>query len=102
MPKIKSTELTVDKTEPQLGAALPESSAIANPAPGNTMAPGSGAFVEPAILEAIDTAHPSVENNPRKGTSEVQNGVDWNDPQRRTPADDEFVGQGIDRSVYGR
>ena len=84
-----------------VGSAPPASSAIADPAPGTTMNPGSGAFVEPAILASVDVDHPAVENNPRAGTTAVQNGVDWNDPVGRTPADPDFVGQGVDRSVYG-
>lgn len=79
---------------------LPENTAVTNPAPAATMDPASGAFVEPAILEGVPADHPSVENNPRKATSAVQNGQDFNDPIR-DPDDPAFVGQGLDLSVYG-
>lgn len=79
----------------------PTSSAIADPAPTNTMQVGSGAFTETVLLDAVDTSHPAVEGHPRAGTTSVQNGADWNDPFGRTPEDPDFAGQGIDRSVYG-
>lgn len=82
---------------------LPENTAGANPDPAS--APGSnGVFVEDAMKEAIAKSadHPSVENNPREGTSAVQNGIDWNDPTSRDPADPKFAGQGLDLSVYGK
>lgn len=79
---------------------LPENSAVTNPAPAKTMDAASGAFVEPAILEGVPSDHPAVENNPRKATSAVQNGQDFNDPLR-DPEDTGFVGQGLDLSVYG-
>lgn len=80
---------------------LPENTAVTNPAPGNTMDPASGAFVEPAIIAGIPANHPAVENNPRKATSAVQNGQDFNDPVRN-PEDPNFLGQGLDMSVYGK
>lgn len=82
---------------------LPANTAGANPAPAS--APGSnGVFVEDAMKDAIAKSadHPSVENNPREGTSAVQNGIDWNDPTSRDPADPKFAGQGLDLSVYGK
>ncbi|HEV2557399.1 MAG TPA: hypothetical protein VGU45_02110 [Microvirga sp.] len=96
----KATAETVTQQASQENR-LPADTAVVNPAPGETMDAGSGAFVEPEAA-AVDTAHPSVENNPRAATSGVQNGHDWNDPSGRTPADDGFVGQGVDPSVYGR
>lgn len=80
---------------------LPENTAVTNPAPSSTMDPASGAFVEPAIIEGVPTDHPAVENNPRKATSAVQNGQDFNDPLR-DPEDPRFLGQGLDMSVYGK
>jgi len=62
----------------------------------------SGAFIEPEIKAAIPVDHPSVENNPREGTSAVQNGCDFNDPRGRHPSDPNFAGQGLDLSVYGQ
>lgn len=81
---------------------LPANGAITNPAPASAadMTAG-GAFVEPAIREAIPVDHPAVENNPRAGTSAVQNGQDFNDPFRTDPTDPKFSGQGLDLSVYG-
>lgn len=80
---------------------LPENAAIANPAPATELDSASGAFIEPAIVQGVPVDHPSVDNNPRRGTSAIQNGADFNDPTRRTPDDPKFVGQGLDRSVYG-
>ena len=40
----------------------------------------SGAFIEPEIVERIDTAHPAVDNNPRKGQPVIANQIDFNDP----------------------
>ena len=79
---------------------LPETSAVTNPAPATEMA-ASGAFVEPEIVAAIPADHPAVDNNPRAGTSAVQNGADFNDPFQNTPNSPDFIGQGLDLSVYG-
>lgn len=80
---------------------LPETMAVTNPAPATEMDSGSGAFVEPEIKAAIPVDHPAIENNPRAGTSAVQNGGDFNDPRHLDPNDPNFTGQGLDRSVYG-
>lgn len=80
---------------------LPESMAVTNPAPATEMDAGSGAFIEPEIKAAIPVDHPAIENNPRAGTSAIQNGGDFNDPRRRHPSDPDFQGQGLDLSVYG-
>ncbi len=80
---------------------LPETMAVTNPAPATEMESPSGAFIEPEIKAAIPVDHPAVDNNPRAGTSAVQNGGDFNDPRRRHPGDPEFEGQGLDLSVYG-
>lgn len=81
---------------------LPETMAVTNPAPAETMESPSGAFIEDEIKEAIPTDHPAVDNNPRAGTSAIQNGGDFNDPGRRHPSDPKFAGQGLDLSVYGK
>lgn len=96
---VKAAEEATAQVEAE--GRLPVNSAITNPAPAREMAAPSGAFIEPAIVEAIPVDHPSVENNPRFGTSAVQNGQDFNDPSRRDPADPDFSGQGLDLSVYG-
>jgi len=80
---------------------LPESMALSNPEPATEMESPSGAFIEPDIKAAIPVDHPAIDNNPRAGTSAVQNGGDFNDPQRRHPSDPDFAGQGLDLSVYG-
>jgi hypothetical protein len=82
---------------------LPATAAITNPAAStaNDMQAG-GSFPEPEILGAIPVDHPSIENNPRLGTSAVQNGADYNEPFGRHPLDPEFAGQGLDLSVYGK
>jgi len=81
---------------------LPTEMAVTNPAPATEMESPSGAFIEPEIKQAIPVGHPAVDNNPRAGTSAVQNGGDFNDPRRRHPSDPEFAGQGLDLSVYGK
>lgn len=40
----------------------------------------SGAMIEPEIVERIDTSHPAVDNEPRKGQPKVANQIDFNDP----------------------
>lgn len=79
---------------------LPANAAVTNPGPNNEIR-SNGTFTEKDVLD-VDPSHPSVENNPRAGTSAVQNGIDWNDPTFRDPADPKFVGQGLDLSVYGK
>lgn len=81
---------------------LPESGAVTNPAPATEMESPSGAFIEDEIKAAIPVDHPAIDNNPRQGTSAVQNGGDFNDPRHLDPNDPEFAGQGLDRSVYGK
>ncbi|KQY27187.1 hypothetical protein [Rhizobium sp. Root482] len=80
---------------------LPETMAVTNPAPATEMDAASGAFIEPEIKKAIPVDHPAIENNPRAGTSAIQNGGDFNDPSQRHPSDPDFAGQGLDLSVYG-
>ncbi len=40
----------------------------------------SGAIIEPEIVERIDTTHPAVDDEPRKGVPEASNQIDFNDP----------------------
>lgn len=40
----------------------------------------SGALIEPEIVERIDTSHPAVDAEPRKGQPKVANQIDFNDP----------------------
>ena len=40
----------------------------------------SGAIIEPTIVERIDTSHPAVDNEPRKGQPVIANRIDFNDP----------------------
>jgi hypothetical protein len=51
----------------------------------DTLAPAtevaaSGALIEPTIVDRIDTEHPAVDNEPRKGASKASNQIDFNDP----------------------
>jgi hypothetical protein len=80
---------------------LPETMAVTNPAPATEMDSASGAFIEPEIKQSIPVDHVAIENNPRAGTSAVQNGGDFNDPRGLHPSDPHFQGQGLDLSVYG-
>lgn len=52
----------------------------------------SGAFIEPEIVERIDTSHPAVDNNPRADAPKVSNQIDFNDP---TLTDEEAVAQNL-------
>lgn len=92
---IKKTDLPVEPIEDAANG-------IADPAPATELQEASGAIIEPAIIEAVDVTHESVDANPRAGTTATQNAIDWNDAKRAEPEDDEFAGQGIDRSVYGK
>lgn len=76
--------------------------ARADPAPATDLENPSGAIIEPEVAGSMDLKHESVDDNPRAGTTSVQNAVDWNDAKRANPQDDNFAGQGIDRSVYGK
>lgn len=75
---------------------------VESPAPADQMDSASGAIIEPAIKESVDLDHPAFDDNPRKGTTAEQNARDMNDPQRRTPADEDYVGQGLDPAPYGK
>lgn len=76
--------------------------APADPVAATELENPSGAIIEPEILSAVDASHESVDANPRAGTTSVQNAVDWNDAKRAKPQDDDFAGQGLDTSVYGK
>jgi hypothetical protein len=97
--RAKAAEEETAKAEEE--GRLPETMAITNPAPATEMDSPSGAFIEPEIKASIPVDHPSIDNNPRQGTSAVSNGADFNDPNRRDPTDPKFAGQGLDLSVYG-
>ncbi|HEV7340861.1 MAG TPA: hypothetical protein VGN68_04445 [Sphingopyxis sp.] len=45
-----------------------------------TYVAASGALIEPTIVDRIDTSHPAVDNEPRKGASVESNQIDFNDP----------------------
>jgi len=76
--------------------------AVENPAPAQSVDGASGAIIEQAIIDGVDTNHPAVDANPRQGTSAAQNARDMNDPHRRKPNDRDFAGQGIDPTPYGK
>lgn len=40
----------------------------------------SGATIEPTIVDRVDMKHPAVDDEPRAGTTAVQNRIDFNDP----------------------
>lgn len=40
----------------------------------------SGAMIEPEIVSRINTSHPAVDNEPRKGQPAIANRIDFNDP----------------------
>lgn len=80
----------------------PTTGGVADPAPASALEDASGAIIEPAITDAVDVTHESVDANPREGTTAVQNAIDWNDPRRVRPDEPDFTGQGVDRAVYGK
>lgn len=45
-----------------------------------TAVAASGAFIEPEIVERIETDHPAVDNHPREGQPVISNRIDFNDP----------------------
>lgn len=85
-----------------MAAKKDDAKGVENPAPATEVTEASGAIIEPAITDAIDVTHESVDANPREGTTAKQNAIDWNDAKRAKPEDDDFAGQGVDRSVYGK
>lgn len=68
-----SKELAADEREAR------ETPADISPAPA-TAVDASGSIMEPEAKAAIPMDHPAVDNNPRAGTTEVQNKADYNDP----------------------
>ena len=98
---VKKTDETL-KAEARGNDALPAMDSVADPAPAAALEDASGAIIEPAITDAVDVSHESVDANPREGTSPAQNAIDWNDPNRVRPDEADFTGQGIDRTVYGK
>ncbi len=48
----------------------------------------SGAVIEPTIVERVDMSHPSVDDNPRAGTSPDMNRIDFNEPSALTPQEE--------------
>lgn len=48
----------------------------------------SGAFIEPAIATGVDTAHPSIDANPRAGATADMNRIDLNEPSALTPQEE--------------
>jgi hypothetical protein len=71
---------TVDTTEVKMDSLKPATDVEA-----------SGAMIEPTIVERIDTAHPAVDNEPRKGASVASNQIDFNTPSALTTEEDEVV-----------
>jgi hypothetical protein len=51
----------------------------------------SGALIEPTIVERIDTDHPAVDNEPRKGASVASNQIDFNTPSALTTEEAEVI-----------
>ena len=74
----------------------------APPAGAQGMDSASGAIMEPAIRQGVDTGHPAIDGSPREGTDPAQNARHMNDTRRRRPNDRDFVGQGIDPTPYGK
>ena len=80
-----------DKPAPD---AVADTTGVANPAPATEVA-ASGAFIEPAIVAAVDVAHPAVDNNPRAGVPAYANAIVFNDP---TPSGADIVERQLKRA----
>lgn len=66
------------------------------PGQPDTLAPAtdvaaSGAMIEPTIVDRIDTKHPAVDNEPRKGASVASNQIDFNTPSALTTQEAEVI-----------
>ena len=48
-------------------------------------------MIEPTIVERIDTSHPAVDNEPRKGATVASNQIDFNTPSGLTTEQAEVV-----------
>lgn len=93
-----STAATVDTTNvatsPVPGIADTALTEADDLAPATDVA-ASGALIEPTIVERIDTDHPSVDNEPRKGVSIASNQIDFNTPSG-LQAPEETVAEKLD------
>lgn len=78
-----SIKKTVDTSDVPLsdvpGVADTAGLTVDNLEPATEVA-ASGALIEPTIVDRIDTSHPAVDNEPRKGASKASNQIDFNDP----------------------
>jgi len=102
-PEVQAKTVTKEKAAAAGENAASEAAAApASPAPATDLENPSGAIMEPALARSVDLSHESVDANPRAGTTAVQNATDWNDAKRAKPQDEDFAGQGLDRSVYGK
>jgi len=78
-----STKNTVDTTDVKLSdvPGVPDTAGMEQDnLTGATTVEASGAMIEPEIVERIDTSHPAVDNEPRKGQPKIANQIDFNDP----------------------
>ena len=82
-------------------AEAAEATETKGPAPAETIHNSSGALMEPEIKDGVELSHPSIDSNPRLGTAPAQSARDMNDPLKRTPADPDYVGQGLDPAPFG-
>lgn len=67
------------------------------PAPAKKME-ASGALIEPAIVDGVDTGHPAIDDNPREGQPAEANRIDLNDP---TLTDAEAVEKNLEAQSQG-
>lgn len=74
--KQKGATASVDTTHVPLAPAEPDK---LSPATSDDIE-ASGAMVEPTIKDRIDTKHPAVDDEPRKGVPATSNQIDFNDP----------------------
>jgi hypothetical protein len=74
--KQKGAAASVDTSNVPLAPAQPDK---LSPATTDDLE-ASGALQEPTIKERIDTKHPAVDDEPRKGLPETSNRIDFNDP----------------------
>lgn len=85
--KSKSVDTTNVKLSDVPGKPDTAGMAEDNLSPATEVA-ASGAMIEPEIVSRIDTAHPSVDNEPRKGATKDMNRIDFNEPSGLTPPEE--------------
>lgn len=72
--------MTEVKTVPVANAMTTATTAQSDKLTADTKPDAAGVLQDPEISERVDTTHPAVDDNPRKGLPEKSNQIDFNDP----------------------